>query len=362
MSLADLMMPVARRFDPERAHRLAIWALKLGFAPRHRVESVDSMLRSRVFGIEFPNPIGLAAGFDKSAEAWAPLLGMGCGFVEIGTLTPRPQAGNPKPRVFRLTEDQGAINRYGFNNDGLEIGLARLRNRDRKMGIVGINVGINKDATDQAVDFANAIKRSTPWADYLTINVSSPNTPGLRDLQAADQLDHLLTQVVGARDAGGGQDQCPPLLLKIAPDLTRDQIGEIIEIAVARGVAGIIVANTTLSRPGSLESVNRAETGGLSGAPLFPLSTQVLAWAYLAAAGRLPIVGAGGVDGPDTAYAKIRAGASLVQLYTALIYKGPGLFRETVDGLAGRLTSDGYSNVEDAIGIDATRWAEGTAD
>ena len=361
MSLADLMMPVARCFDPERAHRLAILALKLGLAPRGRLGGSDPALRSEVFGIEFPNPIGLAAGFDKSAEAWAPLLGLGCGFVEIGTLTPRPQRGNPIPRVFRLTEDQAAINRYGFNNDGLDTGLDRLRSRDRDIGIVGINVGINKDSMDQAGDFANAVERSTPLADYLTVNVSSPNTPGLRDLQAADQLDVLLAAVIQARDAGSAQDACPPLLLKIAPDLTRDMVTEIVEIAVARGVAGIIVGNTTLSRPENLVSSNRSEAGGLSGAPLFPLSTRVLAWAYLAAAGRMPIVGAGGVDGPEAAYAKLRAGASLVQLYTALIYKGPGLFRATVEGLGARLRNDGHANVADVIGIDATRWADGTA-
>lgn len=361
MSLTDLMMPLARRLDPERAHRLAILALKLGLAPRERLAGSNPALRSEVFGIEFPNPIGLAPGFDKSAEAWAPLLGMGCGFVEIGTLTPRPQAGNPRPRVFRLAKDQAAINRYGFNNDGLDIGLERLRNRDRNIGIVGINVGINKDSTDQAGDFATAVERSSPLADYLTVNVSSPNTPGLRDLQAADQLDVLLAAVIDARDAGSNQGARPPLLLKIAPDLTRNMVQEIVEIAVARGVAGIIVANTTLSRPAGLASTNQSEAGGLSGAPLFPLSTQVLAWAYLAAGGRIAIIGAGGVDGPETAYAKLRAGASLVQLYTALIYKGPGLFRAITDGLAAQLRIDGHSNVVDVIGIDAARWAERTA-
>jgi dihydroorotate dehydrogenase len=361
MSLADLMMPLARGLDPERAHRLAILALKFGLAPRERLASGNPALRSEVFGIEFPNPIGLAAGFDKSAEAWGPLLGLGSGFVEIGTLTPRPQAGNPRPRVFRLAEDQAAINRYGFNNDGLDLGLGRLRNRDRDIGIVGINVGINKDSTDQAGDFAAAVKQSSPLADYLTVNVSSPNTPGLRDLQAADRLDGLLEAVIDARDAGSTREGRPPLLVKIAPDLARGMVEEIVEIALARGVAGIIVANTTLSRPADLASPNRREVGGLSGAPLFALSTQVLAWAYLAAAGRMPIIGVGGIDGPDSAYAKLRAGASLVQLYTALIYKGPGLFRAITDGLADRLRIDGHSNVAEVIGMDAARWAEGTA-
>jgi dihydroorotate dehydrogenase len=358
MSLVDLMVPLARCLDPERAHRLAILALKFGLLPRERRIASDPILRTKVIGLEFPNPIGLAAGFDKSAEASAPLLGLGCGFIEIGTLTPRPQAGNPKPRVFRLAQDQAAINRYGFNNDGLDIGLDRLRNRDRSTGIVGINVGINKDSTDQFGDFAMAIERSAPLADYLTVNVSSPNTPGLRDLQAADQLDILLKAVIDARDAGSARGEYPPLLLKIAPDLTREMVGEIVDIAVDRGVSGIIVANTTSSRPNDLASASQDEVGGLSGAPLFELSTRVLAWAYIAAAGRLPIIGAGGVDGPESAYAKLRAGASLVQLYTALIYKGPGLFRATAEGLADRLRSDGHSNVADVIGIDAARWAE----
>lgn len=362
MPLADLMMPLVRRLDPERAHRLAIHALRLGLAPRVPHSDGDPMLRTRVFGIDFPNPVGLAAGFDKSAETWAPLLRLGCGFVEIGTLTPRPQVGNPRPRVFRLAEDHAAINRYGFNNDGLDTGLGRLQGRDKAAGIVGINVGINKDSEDQAGDFATAIGRATPLADYLTVNVSSPNTPGLRDLQAADQLARLLSAVISARDAASDPDRRPPLLLKIAPDLTRAMVDDIVEISAESGVSGIIVANTTLSRPDGLASPNRGEAGGLSGAPLFPLSTRVLAWTYLAAAGRLPIVGAGGIDGPDAAYAKLRAGASLVQLYTALIYKGPGLFRATTAGLAARLASDGFSTVRDAVGTDAARWANESAD
>lgn len=362
MSLADFMMPLIRLVDPEQAHRLAIQALKLGLVPRGPLPGSDPALRTEVFGIDFPNPIGLAAGFDKSAEAWRPLLDQGCGFIEIGTLTPRPQAGNPKPRVFRLPEDQAAINRYGFNNDGLDIGLGRLGDRDRSTGIVGINVGINKDSEDQAGDFAIAVERAAPLADYLTVNVSSPNTPGLRDLQAADQLDKLLAAVIKARDTGAGAERHVPLLLKIAPDISRDLVREIVEISVANRVSGIIVANTTLGRPDSLTSANKNEAGGLSGAPLFNLSTKVLAWTYLAADGRLPVIGAGGVDGPDAAYAKLRAGASLVQLYTALIYKGPGLFRAITEGLGTRLRTDGHETVRRVVGIDAERWAENTAD
>lgn len=362
MSLADLMMPLVRRVDPERAHRLAILALKMGLVPRAPLPGANPALRTQAFGMEFPNPVGLAAGFDKSAEAWRPLLTMGCGFIEIGTLTPRPQAGNPKPRVFRLPEDEAVINRYGFNNDGLDIGLGRLRNRDRSDGIVGINVGINKDSTDQAGDFAMAVERAAPLADYLTVNVSSPNTPGLRDLQAADQLDLLLSGVMRARDTGAAPERPTPVLLKIAPDVSRDLLVDIVEISAARGVSGIIVANTTLGRPDDLASANKDEAGGLSGAPLFNLSTKVLAWTYLAAAGRFPIVGAGGIDGPDSAYAKLRAGASLVQLYSSLIYKGPGLFQAITDGLGARLEIDGHQAVSDVVGADAARWAEDSAD
>lgn len=362
MPLADLMMPLIRLVDPERAHRLAIHALKLGLVRDGPLAAADPALRMEVLGIDFPNPIGLAAGFDKSAEAWRPLLNLECGFIEIGTLTPRPQAGNPRPRVFRLLEDQAVINRYGFNNDGLDVGLRRLGDRDRNAGIVGINVGINKDSENQAGDFATAVERAAPLADYLTVNVSSPNTPGLRDLQAADQLDKLLAAVIAARDAGAGTDRHVPLLLKIAPDISRDLVHEIVEISIANSVSGIIVANTTLERPDSLASQNKDEAGGLSGAPLFDLSTKVLAWTYLAAAGRLPVIGAGGVDGPDSAYAKLRAGASLVQLYTALIYKGPGLFRAINEGLATRLRTDGHATVQEIVGIDAERWADRAAD
>jgi dihydroorotate dehydrogenase len=361
MTLTDLMMPLARRLDPELAHRLAIQTLRLGLVPRPKRTVNDRILQADVFGIAFPNPIGLAAGFDKSAEVPTQLLGLGCGFVETGTLTPRQQAGNPKPRVFRLPEDQAVINRYGFNNDGLEVGLSRLRDRDRNAGIVGINVGINKDSADQAGDYAEAIRKSAGLAEYLTVNVSSPNTPGLRDLQAADQLDGLLDAVVQARDAVTKETTRPPILLKIAPDLSRKMVHEIIDIAVARRVSGVIVANTTTTRPADLKSPNSGEAGGLSGAPLFALSTQVLAWAYIASAGRIAIVGAGGVDGPETAYAKIRAGASLVQLYTALIYKGPGLFTTIIDGLGKRLRRDGYNNVANAVGVDAAEWADGSS-
>lgn len=362
MIVSNLMPRLLRAIDPERAHRLTIHALRWGLVPRGRLPGSDPVLRSTVFGIDFPNPIGLAAGFDKSAEAFAPLLGLGGGFVEIGTLTPRPQAGNPKPRAFRLGEDQAAINRHGFNNDGLQAGLDRLKKRDRTAGILGINVGINKDSADPVGDYASAIGQAAPLADYLTINVSSPNTPGLRDLQAAEQLDQLMTACIAARDANVDLGESVPVLLKIAPDVSREMVSDIVEIAVARGAAGIIVGNTTISRPDGLRDRQRGETGGLSGRPLFPLSTRVLAWTYLATKGRLPLVGVGGIEDSETAYAKIRAGASLLQLYTALIYNGPELFGRIADGLAAKLRADGFSNLAEAVGADAANWADGPSD
>ena len=317
----------------------------------------DHRLAVRAFGLRFPHPVGLAAGFDKSAEAFAPLLASGFGHVEVGTLTPRPQAGNARPRVFRLLEDEALCNRYGFNNDGLEKGLERLRGRDPEAGIVGINLGINKESRDPLGDYAGAIRDAAAQADYLVVNVSSPNTPGLRDLQAADRLDALLAAAIAARDSGVGTGK-PPVLLKISPDMTRSMVVEIVDVAAARGVAGLIVANTTVARPAGLRSRFRSETGGLSGKPLFQLATRVLAWTCLAAAGRLVVVGAGGIDGPAAAYAKIRAGASLLQIYTALVYKGPRLIGHIVDGLGRHLERDGHASIADAVGADAELWAE----
>lgn len=358
MTFQGLAAAALRRVDPERAHRLAVLALRYGPAPRRGRAPADPALRATVFGLDFPSPVCLAAGFDKSAEAWAGLLRLGCGAVEVGTLTLRPRRGNPRPRVFRLAADRAVINRYGFNNDGLDAGLARLRRRDRAAGIVGINVGIDGDARDPAAEFAEAVGRAAPLADYLAVNVSSPNTPGLRDLQAADRLDRLLGAAVAARDAATDAPGRPPLLLKIAPDVSRGEVLEIVEVAVARGAAGLIVGNTTVARPAGLRDPAAREPGGLSGPPLFVRSTRALAWAWLAADGRMPIVGAGGVDGPEAAWAKIRAGASLVQLYTALVYSGPGLFDEIAAGLAARLRDGGYASIAGGAGADAERWAE----
>ncbi len=353
MPLESLGLAALHRLDPERAHRLAIRLLQAGLYPRRPLPP-DPLLETTAFGLTFPNPLGLAAGFDKSAEAYAALLDLGFGHVEVGTLTPRRQTGNPRPRVFRLVEDQAVCNRYGFNNDGLKRGLQRLAGRNRSAGIVGINIGINKDSTDPVADYAGAMRDAAEFGDYLAVNVSSPNTPGLRDLQEADRLDGLLKAVT----LEGGS--AVPILLKISPDVTRPMVVDIVEIAVARGIAGIIVANTTITRPSGLFSPHRKESGGLSGKPLFALSTRVLAWTYLAAAGRTSVIGAGGVDSPETAYAKIRAGASLLQVYTGLIYGGASLVRKICDGLANQLRVDGFSRVVDAVGNEAVAWAAAT--
>ena len=350
MRLESLAIAALHRLQPETAHLLAIRLLRVGVYPRRQAIS-DPLLSVRVFGRDFPNPLGLAAGFDKNAEVADPLLAQGFGHVEVGTLTPRPQAGNSRPRVFRLTEDEAVCNRYGFNNDGLESGLKRLAGRKHGTGVIGINLGINRDSTDPIADYVAAIQAAAPYGDYLTINVSSPNTPGLRDLQAADRLDALLGAVMAA--ARG----LPPILLKISPDLGRDMVDDVVRIAIGHQVAGLIVSNTTIQRPAGLRSPNRTEAGGLSGKPLFRLSTQLLAWCRQASEGRLVLVGAGGIDGPDAAYAKIRAGASLLQVYTGLIYRGPRLVDDVLAGLVSRLRADGMTSLSAAVGIDAGLWA-----
>ncbi|MEQ9335497.1 quinone-dependent dihydroorotate dehydrogenase [Thalassobaculum sp.] len=357
MTLFDLAMPALRCLDPETAHRLTVRSLGAGLGPADR-SAVPAGLGQRVLGLDFPHPVCLAAGFDKSAECWRGLLRLGVGAVEVGTVTPRPQAGNPRPRLFRLPEDRAVINRNGFNNDGLEAAAARLARRDRRTGIVGINIGANKDTPDPVDDYVYGMRMLAPLADYVTINVSSPNTPGLRDLQGEGQLGRLLAAALQARGEACGAN-APPVLLKIAPDLADGQLEAIVETAVAQGVDGLIVSNTTVARPESLRGAARAETGGLSGRPLFDPSTRVLARAHLAAAGRLPLVGVGGIEDGATAYAKIRAGARLVQLYTALVYNGPGLFRRIRDELAALMRADGLTRIEDAVGRDAERLAHG---
>lgn len=357
MDLVDLALPVLRRLDPETAHRITVRALAAGFGPVDRSPAPDGLAQT-LWGLRFPHPVCLAAGFDKSAECWAAALGLGAGAVEVGTVTPRPQAGNPRPRLFRLPEDRAVINRNGFNNDGLAAAAARLDRRHARPGIVGVNVGANKDTPDPVDDYREGVRSLAPLADYLTVNVSSPNTPGLRDLQGQGHLGRLLGAVREARREACGEIG-PPVLLKIAPDLADGQLEAIVATAVEAGMDGLIVSNTTVARPESLRAAARGETGGLSGRPLFDPSTRVLARARQLAGNRLVLVGVGGIEDGATAYAKIRAGARIVQVYTALVYNGPGLFRRIRDDLASRMAADGVASVEEVAGVDADRLAGG---
>ncbi|CAA7619343.1 Dihydroorotate dehydrogenase (quinone) [Magnetospirillum sp. LM-5] len=342
--------PVIRSLDPEKAHGLTVRALACGLVPgQPRVDS--AMLESTLWGLRFPNPVGLAAGFDKNAEVPDAMLHQGFGFVEIGSVTPRPQPGNPKPRMFRLPEDRAIINRMGFNNQGLEAVAKRLEARPR-IGIVGANLGKNKDTEDAASDYEKGAARLAPLSDYLVINVSSPNTPGLRSLQGRDQLEGLVGRTREALDRAVPSGKRPPLLLKIAPDLNDEDLSDIAAVALAGALDGLIVSNTTIARPDSLKSAFSKETGGLSGAPLFAPSTAVLGRMYVLTQGKLPLVGVGGIASPEQAYAKIRAGASLVQLYSAMIYEGPGLVTRVNRGLIGLLAKDGFASLADAVGAD----------
>jgi dihydroorotate dehydrogenase len=340
--------PLLDRIDPERAHRLAIAALKTGLIGGARRPD-PPILGQTVFGLAFPNPVGLAAGFDKDGEVHRQALGLGFGFVELGSVTPKPQPGNPRPRLFRGTADRAVINRMGFNNRGMAAMAARLQVRDKARGIVGINLGKNKEQADAAADYAAGTTALGPLADYLVINVSSPNTPGLRALQSRDALAALIGAVLEARV----QLACrPPLLLKIAPDLTDADRQDIAEVALASGLDGLIVSNTTLARPPGLDPRFAQEAGGLSGRPLFAPSTEILRDIYRRTGGKLPIVGVGGIASAADAYAKIRAGASLVQVYSALVFEGPGLVRRIKAGLAALLARDGFANIGDAVGAD----------
>ncbi|MHB2166827.1 quinone-dependent dihydroorotate dehydrogenase [Alsobacter sp. R-9] len=328
-TLSATILPALRTLDAETAHEMTIRALSnLPLLPCRD----DPALGTRVFGLDFPNPIGMAAGFDKNAEVPDALLALGFGFTEIGTVTPRPQDGNPRPRMFRLPDDEGVINRLGFNNRGHDAAYARLAARATRGGIVGVNIGANKDSTDRAADYVEGIRRFAPLASYFTVNVSSPNTPGLRDLQHEAALDDLLARVVEARDSADAARR--PVLLKIAPDLSRPELDGIVSVARRREVDGLIVSNTTVSRPGTLRNkVVAAEQGGLSGRPLFALSTRILAEVYQRLDGSMPVVGVGGIHSAESALAKIEAGASLVQLYSALVYRGPALVDDIKAGL-----------------------------
>jgi len=345
-------LPLLRWFDPEDAHRLAIQGLRL--LPPMRPKPDDPKLAVRAFGLNFPNPVGMAAGFDKSAEVPDALLRLGFGFVEIGSVTPKPQAGNPRPRLFRLERDEGVINRMGFNNDGAQAVLRRLASRAHLGGIVGVNVGANKDSTDRVADYVKLIETFAPVASYFTVNVSSPNTPGLRNLQQAAALDDLLAKVIDARERVRRNAGDSPVLLKIAPDLSLTELDDVVHIARSRKVDGMIVANTTLARPSSLREQTRAgEQGGLSGRPLFRLSTRMVAETYVRAEGAFPLVGVGGIDTGGAALTKIRAGASLIQLYSSLIYKGLGLVEAIKSDLASTLLRTGRDALSEIVGADA---------
>ena len=346
-NLYPLIRPALRRLPSETAHELTLRALEVGAAPLFggvgRQEADPPILAQRLWGLDFPNPVGLAAGFDKDARVPDPMRRLGFGFVEIGTVTPRPQLGNPKPRLFRLEEDRAIINRMGFNSGGLDAVAARLSRRKR-WGIVGINLGKNRESGDD--DYVEGILRTARIADYLVVNISSPNTPGLRDLQAGEVLGPLLSRLMAARkEAGSGT----PLLVKIAPDLTREERCDIAQTALDSGIDGLIVSNTTIERP---DLVNRyaRETGGLSGRPLFASSTALLADMYRLTDGRLPLIGVGGIASAADAYAKIRAGASLVQLYTALVFEGPDIVRRIKSGLAALRRDDGFASIAEAVG------------
>jgi dihydroorotate dehydrogenase len=339
-----------RLLAPETAHRLTIWALATGLAPPNR-EPEDPLLETTLWGRRFPNPVGIAAGFDKNAEVYRAVLRLGFGFAEIGSVTPRPQAGNPKPRLFRLPEDRAVINRMGFNNDGVEMVARRLASRGALAGPLGVNLGKNKDSPDAAADYVRGVEALGRYADYLVINVSSPNTPGLRALQGREPLATLIEAVKRARGQACPESP-PPLLVKIAPDLQPEDKQDIAAVALASGIDGLIVSNTTLARPASLRSSERSETGGLSGVPLFRPSTELLAEIYRLTGGRLPLVGVGGIASGQDAYAKIRAGASLVQLYSALVYEGPGLVQRIKRELAQCLRRDGFSSLSQAVGAD----------
>ncbi|MFW2831242.1 quinone-dependent dihydroorotate dehydrogenase [Sphingomonas sp. ID0503] len=344
MSLYPIVRPLLfRATDAENAHRLTIRALAA--RPHRMPPKSDPMLRMSLAGLEFSNPVGLAAGFDKNAEVPDAMLGLGFGFAEVGTVTPLPQAGNPRPRIFRLPEDRAVINRLGFNNEGQAAARERLAKRKRR-GVVGVNIGANKDAADRVADYVAGTKAMADVADYLTVNISSPNTPGLRALQDRGALADLLVRVVEARGAFG-----PPIFLKVAPDLQPDDIDDIAAVAIGTRIDALIVSNTTIARP-VLRSKHAGETGGLSGAPLKDMALQRLRDFRRATGGSIPLIAVGGIASAEDAYARFRAGACLVQLYTALVYEGPGLAKRIVDGLPALLKRDGFADLASAVGTE----------
>ncbi|MDF2637851.1 MAG: dihydroorotate dehydrogenase [Novosphingobium lindaniclasticum] len=346
--LYSLIRPALFRLDAESAHGLALKALKL--AGSSRAPAFPASLATQVAGITFPNPVGMAAGFDKDGEVPDALLGLGFGFAEVGSITPLPQAGNPQPRLFRLVEDRAVINRMGFNNKGAQVALQGLTARKDRPGVVGINIGANKDAADRIADYATMARLMAPLATYLAVNISSPNTPGLRALQDESALTELLDAVLEARaevcGAGG-----PPVFLKVAPDLEPADIDAIARIAIEKRLGALIVSNTTISRP-ALHSAHRGETGGLSGAPLRDLAQQRLRDFRRATGGAVPLVGVGGIATAQDAWARIRAGASLVQVYSAMVYEGPGIARALCKGLEALMKRDGFASIAEAVGTE----------
>lgn len=336
-----LAKPFLHKLDAEHAHGLTIAGLQTGLV-KSPTQNWDN-LKSELFGLSFANPVGLAPGFDKNAEVPDAMLGLGFGFVEIGTVTPLPQAGNPRPRLFRLPEDRAVINRMGFNNDGHDVVYKRLVARRKKGGIVGVNIGANKDSANRSLDYVKGVEKFSELASYITINISSPNTPGLRNLQGRDDLRHLLELVLKARK------NAVAILLKIAPDLSEPELQDVASVCEEMKVDGVIISNTTLGRTG-LQSIHARETGGLSGEPLFELSTKCLADFYSMTDGRIPLIGVGGVHDAKTAFAKIQAGASLIQLYSALVYQGPSLVTEICQDLSEKFMSLQIENFADAIG------------
>lgn len=350
LNYVTLTAPFLRLLDPETGHRLAIRALRCGLV-RGAPAVDDPVLKQSLWGLTFANPLGSAAGFDKNAEAVDASLGLGFGFVEIGTVTPRPQVGNPRPRLFRLVNDEAAVNRMGFNNQGLEVVIGRLERRRTKGGLVAVNLGRNKDSADAIADYVAGVRRAAPVSSFLVINVSSPNTPGLRGLQRRQELGELLHAVLAARGGSVG-DGRPPLLVKIAPDLTAAELADVTAVCLDVGIDGIVATNTTVDRPATLTDRHAREAGGLSGRPLFALSTRILSDTYKLTGGRLPLIGVGGVASGADAYAKIRAGASLVQFYTAMVYGGPGIVADIRRELADLLKRDGFTSVADAVGAD----------
>jgi len=350
--IEKIALKALHQVDPERAHSLALTAMKMGVVPLSGLVSTDR-LKTRFCGMELTNPVGLAAGYDKNAQVVDALTQAGFGFVEVGAVTPRAQPGNPKPRLFRLTEDQAVINRYGFNNEGMEAAAARLTRRSRRRPVpVGLNLGANKDSDDRAADFAKVLATCGPLVDFATVNVSSPNTEKLRDLQGAEALRALLTGVLEVRD---GLGKYTPIFLKIAPDLTDQELAEVAQVAMEVKIDAVIATNTTLDREG-LKGASKGETGGLSGAPLFEKSTRVLARLSQLTWGEMPLVGVGGIGSAEQAYQKIRAGAHVVQLYSALAYKGLSLVEEIALGLDELLARDGFAHVSDAVGTGREDW------